>query len=77
MAELALDYTGMRWRFILQEWLDESMIIQGAVYVGLSAWVLVQAFRKAQLSFWATSNSRLSWSRGIVLISVVILVVLF
>ena len=77
LAELALDYTGMRWRFILQEWLDESMIIQGAVYVGLSAWVLVQAFRKAQLSFWATSNSRLSWSRGIVLISVVILVVLF
>ncbi len=77
LAELSLDYTGMRWRFMLQEWLDEAMLIQGAVYVGLSAWVLVQAFRKAQLSFWAASNTRLSWSRGIVLISVVILVVLF
>ena len=45
LAELSLDYTGMSWRFVLQEWLDESMLIQGAVYVGLSAWVLVSAFR--------------------------------
>lgn len=77
LTKLALDYTGMSWRFRLQEWLDEAMLIQGAVYVGLSAWVLVQAFRKVQLSFWAASNTRLSWSRGIVLISIVILLVLF
>ncbi|MDX2067963.1 MAG: helix-turn-helix transcriptional regulator [Haliscomenobacter sp.] len=77
LIPLLLDYSGMGWRFTLQQWLDESMIIQGAVYVGLSAWVLAQAFRRAELSFWATSNKRLSWSRGIVLISVVILVVLF
>ena len=77
LAQLSLDYSGMGWRFTLQEWLDEAMLIQGAAYVGLSTWVLGQAFRKAQLSFWAMSNTRLSWSRGIVLISVVILVVLF
>ena len=77
LAQLTLDYSGMGWRFTLQEWLDEAMLIQGAAYVGLSTWVLGQAFRKAQLSFWAMSNTRLSWSRGIVLISVVTLVILF
>ena len=76
-AQLTLDYSGMGWRFTLQEWLDEAMLIQGAAYVGLLTWVLGQAFRKAQLSFWAMSNTRLSWSRGIVLISVVTLVILF
>ena len=77
LAQLTLDYSGMSWRFSLQERLDEAMLIQGAAYVGLSTWVLVQAFRKTQLSFWAMSNARLSWSRGIVLISMVTLVILF
>ena len=76
LEKLDFDYSGMDWRFILQNWLDEGMLVQGGIYVALSIWVLVQAFQKAQLSFWATSNTRLSWSRGIVLISLVTLLVL-
>lgn len=74
---LKLDYHGMAWRFSLQEWLDELMLVQGTIYVALSAWLLLRTFRQGQLSLWSSTNTRLSWLRGIVLISLIILATLF
>lgn len=77
MEDLPLDYTGMNWRFSLQERLDELMLIQGTIYVALSAWVVLGAFREMQLSIWSRANTRLSWLRGIVVLSAIILATLF
>lgn len=77
LVPLKLDYSGMDWRFALQKWLDELMLVQGTVYVGLSAWLLWGTFRQGQFSLWSSANTRLSWLRGIVLISFFTLLTLF
>jgi len=77
LAPLKLDYSGMGWRFTLQKWLDELMLIQGTVYVTMSALLLRQTFRQGQVSLWSSTNTRLSWLRGIVLISLATLTTLF
>lgn len=77
LVSLKLDYSGMDWRFALQKWLDELMLVQGTIYVTLSAWLLQHAFRQGQISIWSSANTRLSWLRGIVLISFFTLLTLF
>lgn len=77
LAPLNLDYSGMDWRFALQKWLDELMLVQGAIYVGLSVWLLWRTFRQGQVSLWSSANIRLSWLRGIVMISFLTLLTLF
>lgn len=77
LLPLTLDYSGMDWRFTLQEWLDELMLLQSTIYVALSAWLLHWTFRQGQVSLWSNANTRLSWLRGIVLISFLTLLTLF
>jgi AraC-like DNA-binding protein len=76
LEKLPLDYSGIEWRFGPQKSLDEGLIVQGAIYIGLSAWALMLAFQRAQLSFWSNHLARLSWLRGIVLMSAFILLAL-
>lgn len=76
MKDLDLDYTGMSWRFGLQKYLDELMLIQGPIYVTLSALTVRRTFLQAQLPIWSTANTRLNWARGVVVISIVILTTL-